>query len=619
MKTGLKLLVPFLAFLISCNEKEQKPSIPEGISIKTENIGISKGATALLDFNVSPSTATFNYNVGTLKCEISLKMIEDANGKYDGRNPLNYKLSSVNKENKSDGRYTATIKDMGRRDSYTEKAVLEIVTEESGVVRSEPFIVRRSGTELLSMKLEKDKNPKCLYEDIEFDVSQDKITISSPFISNPKLVMSFETNGSKVTVNDVEQVSGKTVNDFSVPVKYKVHSGSGTTKEYIVSVIYSGLPVLFIDTPKGDGKIPDKHSEWLKSSITLYNTDWTINHEGTTGIRGRGNSTWSYPKKPYALKLDDKVQILGMPKHNRWVLLANWMDRTMLRNRVAFAVAMKTDLEWTPNGEFVELVLDGNHMGTYYLCEHIKVHENRVNIDELDDTETDGGYMMELDTYYDEINKFKSQYFNLPYMFKDPDEVNSAQANFLKNYVNTMEASLKDNAKFAARDYTNYIDIDSFIDWWLVHEITGNEEPKHPKSSYMHKDKGGKFHMGPVWDFDWGSFMPHTRFVILNRPDGMKCIYYDRLFQDREFKKKVKERWNMHEAGFREITEYIQSEADRIRNSESMNHAMWPIREDVIGYYPNGDETMTFDQAVARMKSAYSGKLEWMDKTISNW
>jgi len=227
---------------------------------------------------------------------------------------------------------------------------------------------------------------------------------------------------------------------------------------------------------------------------------------------------------------------------------------------------------------------------------------------------------MELDTYYDEVNKFRSQYYNLPYMFKDPDEVNNTQFDFLQKYVNDMEASLKDNTKFAAREYTNYIDMDSFADWWLVHEITGNAEPRHPKSSYMHKDKGGKFHMGPVWDFDWETFKPNTSDKLILK-DTYSCLYYARLFQDSQFKAKVKEQWNKHEAGFRDIITFIESEGERLKGSDAMNHEMWPITLDSPGCQGlvNGDEGMTFEEAVTRMKNAYSQKLEYMDQQISKW
>jgi spore coat protein CotH len=470
------------------------------------------------------------------------------------------------------------------------------------------------------MSFLKSNNETAIYKDIKLDHTSKNISIRSPYISNPNLILTFEVYGSKVTVDGVVHESGVTINDFSSPVKYKVIDAYGKVDEYTISVTYSGLPVLFVHTPS-NRTIPDKHSDWLAGTeITLYNTDWTVNHSSTTGIRGRGNSTWSYPKKPYALKLDSKASILGMPKHKRWVLLANWMDRTIMRNRVAFEVASRTSLAWTPRGEFVELILNGEHKGNYYLCEHIKVDKNRVNVDEFEDDETDSGYIMELDTYYDEAYKFKSAYYKLPYMFKDPDEVNTAQFNFIQNYVNTLEASLNSNTRFADREYTDYIDVDSFIDWWIVHELTGNEEPKHPKSSYMHKDSGGKLTMGPVWDFDWGTFMPHTKFVVLNRTDGLKPLYYDRLFQDAQFKARVKERWNALKADLSTIPDFIDSEAARIKGSESMNHNMWPCNtKEVIGYIVNQDEDMTFEQAINRMKSAYSGKFNWMDSQINRW
>lgn len=621
MKTSFIPTLLALAVFFSC-ERSHEPVMPAMITVDTDCISLSKAEIDRFSFTVTPSDADFDYNVGNAGCQIQISIIEPSDA--EGRGRPYYKLESIEPDKTVPGRYTATLHDMNINDRYDDKAVLRLECSDpvkgTTVLESSPFRIRFSGNSMLSMSFLKNKNVKSIYEDINLDISNGTVEIQSPFISSPELVMTFESNGEKVTVDGIEQVSGETVNDFSSPVTYKVISENGGEKTYTVSVRHSGLPVLFINTP-GEKSIPSKHEDWLEGTeLTLYNTDWTIDYTGKEdNIRGRGNSTWSYPKKPYAIKLDSKAEILGMPKHKRWVLLANWMDRTLLRNRISFAVAMKTGLKWTPRGEFVEVILNGKHIGNYYLCEHIKVDKDRVNVDELTDDVTDSGYILELDTYFDEVNRFKSAYYSLPYMFKDPDEVNSAQFSFIQNYVNTLEASLKDNARFAAGEYAGYIDVDSFIDWWLVHELTGNEEPKHPKSSYMHKNTGGKLTMGPVWDFDWGTFMPHTKFVVLNRTDGLKCIYYDRLFQDPQFKQKVKERWNMFESGFREVSGYIQSEADRIRNSESMNHALWPITQDVIGYYPNGDETKTFDQAVSRMITAYSEKLEWMDTTINRW
>lgn len=613
MKQILFILTSCFLLFTACMEKEAEPVMPENISVDTETILLSKAEIDSFSFRVNPYDAEFNYAIGTLDCQVKLENHET------GASSTYYRLSSIEPENPSEGIYKAKIRDLNINDRYNDRVVLKITWNDpvNGALQicSEPFNIRFSGNTMFSMSFLKDKNETAIYEDIHLDVTKKETSIISPLVSSPELILTFESNASKITVNGVEQVSGVTVNDFSEPVIYKVTSENGTVKEYKISVKHSGLPVLFIDTP-GSATIPSKWEDWLPDTeITLYNTDWTINHTGITEIRGRGNSTWSYPKKPYALKLDKKAEILGMPEHKRWVLLANWMDRTILRNRVAFEVSMRTGLAWTPHGEFVELILNGKHVGNYYICEHIKVDENRVNIDELTDEETDSGYMMELDTYFDEVNKFKSIYYSMPYMFKDPDEVNYAQFSFLQDYVNNMEASLYDNTRFGNREYTQYLDVDSFIDWWFVHELTGNEEPKHPKSSYMHKDKGGKLTMGPVWDFDWGTFMSnYSSDLIIDTK-----IYYGRLFQDPEFKKKVKERWAILEEGFRGIPEFIDSESARIRNSESMNHSMWPIDPSVIGSYINMDETLSFDDAVEKMKKAYSKRVEILDREINMW
>jgi hypothetical protein len=282
------------------------------------------------------------------------------------------------------------------------------------------------------------------------------------------------------------------------------------------------------------------------------------------------------------------------------------MDRTLLRNSVSFELASRSGLSYTPRGEFVELFVNGDHKGNYFLCEHIKVDENRVNIDELDDDETDGGYIMELDAYYDEAFKFRSPVRDLPYMFKDPDEVNDAQFEFIRKYVTELEDALYDDQRFAAGEYMDFIDIESFADWWIVMELTGIWEPNHPKSTYMHKDKGGKLVMGPVWDFDWETYMPKTWFSI------SESLYYKRLFQDPRFVEVVKERWEMYRDDYETLPEYIRTEAARIRNSDRMDSPMWPITQ-----WVNGDENMSFDDAVDRMINAYEDRFVWMNDAVS--
>lgn len=380
-----------------------------------------------------------------------------------------------------------------------------------------------------------------------------------------------------------------------------------------VGPVQINLPQVFIRTPNS-AEIVSK-TEWMEgASITITLPDGTKDYESKDlQIRGRGNTTWSYPKKPYALKLDSKAEILGMPKHKRWVLLANWMDRTLMRNDVAFQIARQTGLAWTPRGQFVELYLNGKHMGNYYLCEQIKIDKNRVNINEMKTTDIEGdnltgGYLMELDVYFDEVNKFHSTIKKLPYMFKDPDEevLQPEQYQYMKDFINKFESTLYADDWLKKREYVNYIDIDSFIDFLFVFELSSNGEPGWPKSCYMYKDKLGKLTAGPIWDFDWGTFIPGNSFL------NKEALYYDRLLKDPIFVSTLKSRWAMFKPKFETIPSYISTTANTLKASDKINITLWPIT-----MAENGDEKMTFEQAIDRMIGAYQGKLAWLDKLIN--
>ncbi len=380
------------------------------------------------------------------------------------------------------------------------------------------------------------------------------------------------------------------------------------------------LPTMYLTTPE-DPEAPEGRKEINSKEVWVENCEIRIvNADGSedlnvskASLRGRGNSTWGYPKKPFAIKLDKKEEVLDMPRHKRWVLLANWMDRTLMRNSVAFEIARKTSLAWTPRGEFVEVVLNGEHLGNYYLCEHIKVDENRVNIVELDESDTEeptitGGYLVEMDTYYDEINKFKTSIRQMPVNIKEPDEdvLNSTQMAYIEGYFNRIETLLYDDNPPEGESYTDYMDVASFIDWWLVHELTLNGEPNHPKSSFMHKDREGKLFAGPVWDFDWGTFVPGVNDILIKN-----SIWFDKLFQDADFVAEVKSRWNMLKPEFETVIDYINEEASYIRESAEVNSEMWPITIHV-----NGDEKMSFDQAVNRLRTVYRDRIDLLDRII---
>ena len=197
-------------------------------------------------------------------------------------------------------------------------------------------------------------------------------------------------------------------------------------------------------------------------------------------------------------------------------------------------------------------------------------------------------------------------------MFKEPDEdaLNTQQFNYMKNYINTLETVLYDDDLFSSRIYENYLDINSFIDWWLVHELTNNGEPNHPKSSYMHKDKLGKLKAGPVWDFDYGTFTPSSSTTGLYIANS---LYYDKLFQDTEFKTKVKERWTLLKTELLNISTFIEDEKTKLLKSADINIRLWPISSRV-----NGDETLNFKEAVERLKTSFNTRMQVLDNNINN-
>lgn len=608
MTNRFLFFISVILLILSCTpDVPLRGNLPESISVLTdETVFLGNASSIFVDVALTPA----EYDLTDGKTSVSIEVLQSNISWFQGNSPIFYTLAGVEKTD-SPGKYRIGIRDLGKGEKYIDKVrfVVKIITDEgTKKIWSEEFTLEFSGYSISSLAFLKKDNPTALITDFNLSLNSSQITLTSPYITSPELALSFKTDAAKVLVGDVEQISGKTINDFSKPVTYSFVSALGEVQKYTIQVKHSGLPVVVINTP-GGAEIPPKTEDWLAdATLTIYNTDATIGYAGTTGIRGRGNSTWKYPKKPYALKLDSKAEILGMPKHKRWVLLANWLDRTLLRNHVSFRIAMQTDLAWTPRGEFVEVVLNGRHIGNYYLCEHIKVDKNRVDIHELEETDVDGGFMMEIDTYYDEPFKFKSAKRQFPYMFKDPDEVNDAQFAFMRDFIGNLEGALYDKSRFAAREYADYLDVDSFVDWWITYELTGNTETKHPKSTYVYKDKGGKLKAGPVWDFDWKTYRLNNEEWVTKTH-----LYYDVLFTDPVFVAAVKERWNLYETKLRAIPQFIEAEAQRIRNSEEVNHQMWPVTQNT-----NEDINLSFSEAVARMKMSYEAKLEFMDKEIAN-
>ena len=464
--------------------------------------------------------------------------------------------------------------------------------------------------------------------------------------------------------------------DFSKTVEMKVAVGS-VSRTYSIDIKNSGLPIMVINQEGGSVSwkeanlnIYSKESDFdaiTGGAISVYNTDGSINLDNAVAaVRLRGNTTQTYPKKPLAIKLDKKADILNIMnggKHKRWVLLANWKDRSIMRNAVSFDLAkiMKNTLtdgmNWNPSGKFVELVYNGTHVGNYYLCEQIKVDADRLNIQSPYDAAKNGtiteadlskyGYLLEADDYYDEVAKFTTKNY-LPFMFKDDVDANNVILNYVQNKVQQIEDYLYEGNYTKAYEM---LDLKSVIDYWMLYELVINKELGHPKSVYMYIDGLGKLSAGPAWDFDWQSLPYIDNLTAGNKyetsftpsydksmveyakafrkksgtptapleEEDRAYMWYPLLFKDATtFRPMAKERWETVRGAFTAYATEIISMGETLTTSVKYNDEMWPAngvnREDVIGgnWGYAGDESMTFEQAYKAMSQTLLRRIEGM-------
>ena len=406
----------------------------------------------------------------------------------------------------------------------------------------------------------------------------------------------------------------------------------GVTPMPELPAVNSTLPVLYIYTPD-NAPVVDKVNWIAESHAWLKDMEGVVTDLGVLSIRGRGNSTWQYAKKPYALKFEKKTSLVnGAAKDKRWNLLANYLDRTRIRNDIALELGRRLPgLRWTPKGDFVELVLNGVHRGNYYLVEHIKIADGRVNIKEMKSTDTSyetgsitGGYLLEMSLEYDEVNKFltnpfpdlyyQSQYlhggpggtYQLPVMIKSPEEdvMVPEQLEYITNFINGLQGRIVGGDD----TWMNDVDVDSFIEWMLVQEVVGNNEPVHPKSCYMYKERNGVLVMGPLWDFDYHTFTSDYSVGTVYK----YSIWYGYMLRYPTFARRLKALWPEVRAAFLDVRDnYFPAKAFSIMNSVDADLRMWPMTTTI-----NGDESLEFVPAASRVMNNLRDRVYELDTVI---
>ena len=411
--------------------------------------------------------------------------------------------------------------------------------------------------------------------------------------------------------------------DFLQPQEL-VFESSGDNKKRRRVIIYD-LPVMIINTPNGK-PIVSKSVRTEGCSIMIVDDTGIIQDLGTAGIRGRGNSSWLQPKKPYNIKLDKAHEILGLKPSKHWVLLANaYYDRTQLHNAVAYEMARLTDYKWVQNGVFVELILNGKHQGLYYLCEKIGIEKGKIEIDEITPSDTigdslTGGYLLEscnstskdgIFLLTDYINKTGSKLdYILSWELKFPDKnVQKQQIDYVRETLNHVESLIVNLDSLSTGKYRDYFDIESAINWWLIQETTQNEEMSRSKNLFMYKERNGKFVVGPPWDFDaWTFGLIGTRRFFFTR----NAFYIPYLVQDPVFLERAREKWsNYKEVWLNNIGKYIENQFELIHRSAERNEKMWP------DYHPlNLLDERTYSEHTKEMWNALRDQIIWMDERL---
>ena len=344
------------------------------------------------------------------------------------------------------------------------------------------------------------------------------------------------------------------------------------------------VPAIYINT--ADGQAINSKTTFKDAEIIIDGHGIFPSMEATpVQIKGRGNSSWSWPKKPYRLKFAEKVKPLGMTKGKSWVLLSNYQTGSLMSNAIGMKAANLMEASAANHIVPVDLYLNGQYRGSYNLTEKVGFSNNSVDLED-----ESAAALLELDSYYDEPwgQKFRSEPYGLPINIKEPDfsegttrlTLETIQSNF-NSFMSTL---------FRGRDISRYVDIEQLVRYMMVNELTLNYEFYHPKSTFCYRESfesdTSKYIFGPVWDLDWGfGYERHGNYFNneatsnywIDAPN-MEVVQFirDLRFKYAPLDAVYLQLWEeFMENGLEELLEYCQDYYDFARNSFEANRKVW--------------------------------------------
>lgn len=487
--------------------------------------------------------------------------------------------------------------------------------------------------------------PNSLSQDLVFSYDEATKTFSAKYLkwidkAQPEmLIPEFVTDGETVLVNGQPVVSGQTAISFADDFDLVVKAENGDENTYRVSFncpqINTELPVIRIHIPVSS--ITDKNT-YRKTKFDIYRPGsdegrWTA-LDAEIEIRGRGNSTWGLPKKPYRIKFPEKFSPIGLnhAKAKSWVLLAHDMDKSLLRNHLGFELSRilfsssekyhdEAALDFTPCSQMVNVYSGDNYHGVYQMSDQMEVAKGRIDLDKLvaadgsDPVKITGGHLIETNIHHDEpypVSFTSSKGIYMDHKYPKDDDMDISQYKYIEDFIRKAEAALySSNFTDPVNGWRKWFDEKTLADFIIVKEFAGDMDGY--TSTYFYKRRGvDKIFFGPVWDLDKGwnndKRTPHgstlTQLMIYGgfyMPPYINPDWFHRFWQDAEFRKFVGRRWASKKEQLKsKVLSELDEKPKQMRKAIAANFSIWDFY-----YQYSGEANMparTYELEIQRMR-----------------
>ncbi len=372
---------------------------------------------------------------------------------------------------------------------------------------------------------------------------------------------------------------------------------------------YAGLPRIVIETEDFAG-VRDRETE-IPSHLQIYGEKAPESEVYELTVRGRGNSSFKMPKYGLKLEFKDKVKLFGMPKNRDWALIANYGDKTHLRNYMMTRLSEWLGAKYTPRMQFVELYLNRKYMGLYLLSESIKVAKNRVNIEENDTT-----FLVEKE----DSKKFDPPYVQSDngyyYHIKSPKNPSPETEELLLDHIKAFENFAMRPYRYNSNEIVQWIDLDDYLLFYWVHEYSKNEDGNFARSVHFTWKKGEPIHFGPLWDFDLAfgnasreqNKAPEEWYIRRYRLN-----YY--ILQNSLVDSAAVVFWKEHRETFKALIDSVPLYRSIIDKAIENEYRRWPVMKNTENWALK-DPYDSYDEAVETMIEWMKQRYQWIDKEI---